>query len=92
MPRCPNGSRKDKKTGECKKVTTQKRCPNGTRRNKKSGNCEHVRKAHHKSKSLSFKTALRSHKSMSYKTARSKSKSRSKSRRKHSSPLFSLNL
>ena len=41
MPRCPNGSRKDKKTGKCVKVGTQtKRCPKGTRKNKKTGNCE----------------------------------------------------
>ena len=41
MPRCPNGSRKDKKTGKCVKVSTQtKRCPKGTRKNKKTGNCE----------------------------------------------------
>lgn len=41
MPRCPNGSRKDKKTGNCVKVGTQtKRCPKGTRKNKKTGNCE----------------------------------------------------
>ena len=40
MPRCPNGSRKDKKTGKCVKVGSQKRCPKGTRKNKKTGNCE----------------------------------------------------
>ena len=43
--RCPNGTRKNKKTGECdKKILNQKtiskRCPNGTHRNKKTGNCE----------------------------------------------------
>lgn len=40
MPRCPNGSRKNKKTGKCEKVGSQKRCPKGTRKNKKTGNCE----------------------------------------------------
>ena len=42
--RCPNGTRKNKKTGNCEKKTNvinkEKRCPNGTRRNKKTGNCE----------------------------------------------------
>jgi hypothetical protein len=37
--RCPNGTRKNKKTGNCEKKT-KKRCPNGTRKNKKTGNCE----------------------------------------------------
>jgi hypothetical protein len=39
--RCPNGSRKNKKTGNCEanRIKT-KRCPNGTKRNKKTGNCE----------------------------------------------------
>ena len=41
-PRCPNGTRRSKKSGNCEKKSMQsrKRCPNGTRRNKKSGNCE----------------------------------------------------
>lgn len=41
-PRCPNGTRKNKKTGTCqsKSKTQRKRCPNGTRKNKKTGNCE----------------------------------------------------
>ena len=34
--RCPNGSRKDKKTGRC----IRKRCPKGTRKNKKTKKCE----------------------------------------------------
>ena len=48
--RCPNGTRRNKKTGKCdhakrelKKYEKQKkstRCPNGTRRNKKTGKCE----------------------------------------------------
>ena len=43
--RCPNGTRRNKKTGLCepahtRKTTTKKpRCPNGTRRNKRSGEC-----------------------------------------------------
>ena len=40
--RCPSGTRRNKKTGNCEKKSaqTRKRCPNGTRRNKKTGNCE----------------------------------------------------
>lgn len=56
MPRCPNGSRKNRKTGECESTSkssrcpegrcrksvskSKKRCPNGTRRNPKTGVCE----------------------------------------------------
>lgn len=50
-PRCPNGTRRNKKTGNCestkakspsaKPVTVAKtsRCPKGSRRDKKTGNC-----------------------------------------------------
>ena len=54
--RCPNGSRRNKKTGICEKKSTKKssskkskkpssspkrkRCPSGFRRNKKTGNCD----------------------------------------------------
>ena len=38
--RCPNGSRRNKKTELCVKKGLSKRCPNGTRRNKRSGICE----------------------------------------------------
>ena len=38
--RCPNGTHKNKKTGECEKKKQTKRCPNGTRKNKKTGECE----------------------------------------------------
>jgi len=40
--RCPRGTHRNKKTGNCEKKSaqTRKRCPNGTRRNKKTGNCE----------------------------------------------------
>jgi serine/threonine-protein kinase RIO1 len=46
--RCQNGTRRNKKTGNCEssfnrmKTTNKrtKRCQNGTRRNKKNGNCE----------------------------------------------------
>ena len=38
--RCPNGSRRSKKTELCVKKSLKKRCPNGTRKNKKSGRCE----------------------------------------------------
>ena len=51
--RCPNGTRKNKKTGNCeKKSSIKKRCPNGSRRNNKTGNCE---KLNYKNKSLSNK-------------------------------------
>jgi hypothetical protein len=46
--RCPNGTRRNKKTGNCqsksksKIKTNTRRCPNGTRRNKKTGNCESI--------------------------------------------------
>jgi len=38
--KCRNGTRKNKKTGECESLKERKRCKNGTRRNKKTGNCE----------------------------------------------------
>ena len=51
--RCPNGSRRNKTTGECDKNTKPntenptitdkpKRCPNGSRRNKTTGNCDKI--------------------------------------------------
>jgi hypothetical protein len=42
MSRCPNGSRKNKKTGEC--VKKKFRCPNGSRKNKKTKLCEKNKK------------------------------------------------
>ena len=40
-PRCPNGTRKNRKTGICEKpVIIQPRCKNGFRRNRKSRQCE----------------------------------------------------
>ena len=39
-PKCPKGTRRSKKTGNCEPYTKQARCPKGTRRNKKTGNCE----------------------------------------------------
>tara|TARA_B100000513_G_C11892980_1_gene182935 strand:+ start:894 stop:1400 length:507 start_codon:yes stop_codon:yes gene_type:complete len=41
-PRCPNGTRRSMKSGNCEKksLQTRKRCPNGTRKNNKSGKCE----------------------------------------------------
>jgi len=40
-PRCKNGTRRNKKTGNCEPTTNKgTRCKNGTRRNKKTGNCE----------------------------------------------------
>lgn len=57
MPRCPNGTRKNKKTGECepKKIAskpesnqekTRKRCPKGTRKDKKTSECKKVSETH----------------------------------------------
>ena len=41
MHRCPNGTRRSKKTGNCESKSSRKtRCSNGTRRSKKTGNCE----------------------------------------------------
>jgi hypothetical protein len=44
VKRCPNGTHKNKKTGNCeKKINNEivrKRCPKGTRKNKKTGNCD----------------------------------------------------
>jgi len=37
--RCPNGSRKHRKTGTCLKKTARKRCPNGSRKHRKTGVC-----------------------------------------------------
>ncbi len=50
VKRCPRGSRRNKKTGNCDPVNkssaknvTMKRCPRGSRRNKKTGNCDPVK-------------------------------------------------
>ena len=41
MPtRCPCGTRRNKKTGNCEPKPQRKRCPNGTRKNKRTGRCE----------------------------------------------------
>ena len=42
--RCPNGTRRNKTTGNCDKyvASSKKRCPKGTRRNKTTGNCENI--------------------------------------------------
>jgi hypothetical protein len=47
--RCKNGTRKNKKTGECEpskigKTSKTKRCPNGTQKNKNTKNCEPKKK------------------------------------------------
>ena len=39
-PRCPKGTRRNKKTGNCEAYTKQPRCPNGSKRSKKTGSCE----------------------------------------------------
>lgn len=59
MKRCPNGSRRNKKTKQCvrKSAMKKKRCPNGSRRNRKTKQC--VRKSKMKKKST-FDTAERS--------------------------------
>ena len=38
--RCPKGTRKNKKTGDCEPIKESTRCPKGTRKNKKTGKCE----------------------------------------------------
>jgi len=56
-PRCPKGTRRNKKTGECEQIgKTQKKCPKGTRRNKKTGECESAKVAskHYTPKSPEF--------------------------------------
>ena len=46
MPRCANGTRRNKKTGNCEPNRKKsKRCAKGTRKNKKTGNCEPVKKS-----------------------------------------------
>lgn len=68
-PRCPNGSRRNKKSGNCEKTsektkTSKKRCPNGSRRNKKSGNC--IKKNNEtKSKSPIVKTKTKTNNTLS---------------------------
>lgn len=39
MPRCPNGSRRNKKTDKCEKKSTSKKCPEGKRLNPKTKRC-----------------------------------------------------
>lgn len=39
MPRCPNGSRRNKKTGKCVRTRSLPRCPRGSRRNKTTLKC-----------------------------------------------------
>jgi hypothetical protein len=45
QPRCPNGTRRNKKTGVCESEQKRPRCPNGTRRNKQTGNCDPIPQA-----------------------------------------------
>jgi len=44
VKRCPKGTHKNKKTGNCEKKIindiVRKRCPKGTQKNKKTGNCD----------------------------------------------------
>ena len=42
QPRCPNGTRRNKKTGVCESEQKRPRCPNGTRRNKQTGSCDPI--------------------------------------------------
>ena len=39
MPRCPNGSRKNKKTGKCERKSASKKCPDGKHLNPKTNRC-----------------------------------------------------
>ena len=39
MPRCPNGSRRNKKTGKCERKSANKKCPDGKRLNPKTNRC-----------------------------------------------------
>ena len=71
--RCPNGTRKNKTSGNCESNSQKirKRCPNGTRKNKTSGSCE-------KKKSPSKKSPANkspSNKSLSKKSPANKSPS-----------------
>ena len=63
MPRCPKGTRKNKKTGECEPITatTKKpRCEKGTRRNKKTGECEEIKRTSSRvSKSSSSRSSVK---------------------------------
>jgi hypothetical protein len=43
MPRCPKGTRRNKKSGNCETKKPSTRCPKGTRRNKQTGDCERQR-------------------------------------------------
>jgi len=43
MPRCKNGTRRNKKSGNCEPKRASTRCPKSTRRNKKTYICETVR-------------------------------------------------
>jgi hypothetical protein len=69
-PRCPKGSRRNKKTGNCEQNSTkrngserkpateskkQKRCAKGTRRNKKTGKCESLKSAKPEPNNVIFK-------------------------------------
>lgn len=39
MPHCPNGTRRNKKTGKCERKTANKKCPDGKRLNPKTNRC-----------------------------------------------------
>lgn len=39
MPRCPNGTRKNRKTGKCERKSANKKCPDGKRLNPKTNRC-----------------------------------------------------
>jgi hypothetical protein len=57
MPRCPNGTRKNKVTGNCESKISR-RCPNGTRKNKVTGNCENKITSKTKKLELKLKVCL----------------------------------
>jgi len=57
MPRCPNGTRKNKVTGNCESKKLR-RCPNGMRKNKVTGSCENKLTLKTKKLELKLKVCL----------------------------------
>ena len=45
MPRCPNGSRRNRKTGKCERKSASKKCPNGKHLNPKTNRCIKIKKS-----------------------------------------------
>jgi hypothetical protein len=78
--RCPNGTRRNKQTGNCESIQPiqiqRKKCPKGTRRNKQTGNCDSTKK--HISP-ITSPSKLKKMKSKSPKLKNPKTKDKSKS-------------